>query len=130
MRKRWTLLLVALLFAGGGFGAAAQESRVQLPTPTVADCPVGLICTEWQGAVFALDPDDGPVITLITRHTTTTVESADGLSTTYEIQAVTFTRAADTYLVASVYAGPAAGVFAEARYGDVYGLARLDGADE
>lgn len=128
---RWLLVPILLLGLGAATVAARDSTIVRVTTPTpIADCPADLVCVVWDGLTVELDPSYGPAQALITRRTTTTTETATGTTVSVEIEAVTFVQDAGSYYPASVYVGPATGVFEGAQFGDVYILSRSEAADD
>jgi hypothetical protein len=94
---------------------------VRVPTPLASDdCPSGLVCVEIEsGVVVEIDPDCGPVVSIITSESLARTTDLTGITESYGVRGVVLIAEGDGYEVAGEFSGPAVGPLAPARFGSV-----------
>ncbi len=128
MHRTPFLALLALAALPLGIAAAQQP----LSDSPAAACPAGFECVEHEERVYELDPEDGPVLAVVTETATTVSTDLDGATRTEStFDAVVFSSGFGSYrVVDELDDAPAVGAFAAVAPGDVLALAGPGGGED
>lgn len=118
---------LAVVLGLGAAGAGAQSGVVEGDagdsTRVDAACPAGESCVSYEGALFAVDPADGPVLLLVSTVSTITTETVLERKTACTFRGGVVAWPGGRPEVVAEVQEPCAGRFDGAQPGDVYPLA-------
>lgn len=103
------LALLALTLALAGMGTSAQE----------AECPVGLVCVDYEENIIRVDPECGPVQAIVTEEVMTRTTSLEGEETSYTLTGIVVVKIGEVYEIVSYFESPATGNLEGVRFGGV-----------